>query len=278
MRTSSRIIGFVLLALLAGMHLSSGAFAASIPADAAAQPKTLWRLVMETYYGPYDNALKCWTARLDEEQVCMRPHRLDEVEIGGVRHLFLAIGGTRLGEDGQPMQAHVDSGALGLVVLRQSGDSLTLVAKNDLHVAFGTFGAVPPEDAFALRAIGPDEAYGWVATEGWSGQGHVITSATIFAVVGDRVVSIGKIPNHYDNSGNCEDGKVMGTDTACTDYSAEILFDSDDRSGRYFPVIMKVTGIREGSTLDQTFTTTFDPGKFSYAPIDGLPEEFANGI
>lgn len=278
MGTSSRIARFVGSALLVLMHLSSIASAASIPADAAGQPKVLWRLVMETYYGAYDKDLKCWTARLDAEHVCMRPHRLDQVDIGGVNHLFLTIGGSKLGEDGQPLQAHVDSGALGLIILKASGDTLKLVAKNDLHRPFGTFGGVPAEDQFAVREIGPNETYGWVATDGWMGQGHVITSATVFAAVGDKVVSIGNFPNHYDNSGNCENGKVIGGDVACTDYSAEILFDSTDGASRFFPVIMKVAGTREGVTLDQAFTTKFDPNKFSYAPIDGLPEEFANGI
>jgi hypothetical protein len=41
---------------------------------------------------------------------------------------------------------------------------------------------------------------------------------------------------------------------------------------------MKIAGAREGVSLDQTFTTTFDDQSFTYKSIEGLPEEFANGI
>lgn len=278
MRRSTRSARAAALAFAALLHVTGNAAAASIPAEAAQSPKTLWRLVMEGNYGPYDKALKCWTARIAEDRVCMRPHRLDQVTIGGVNHLFLAIGGTRLGEDGQPQEAHVDSGMLGLIVLRQDGGLLRLVAKNDLHTPFGSFGNVPSEDAFAVREIGPNETYGWVATDGWMGQGHMLTSATIFAPVGDKIITIGNIPDHYDNSGNCEDGKVIGSEVACTDYSSELIFDSADSSARFYPIIVKVTGTREGVTIDQAFTTKFDPGKFAYPKIEGMPEEFANGI
>lgn len=275
MRMSPRLAGLAAL-LLSAIPLASTA--APIPADAAAQPKILWRLVMEDYYGPYDKVRKCWVGHIGGEQLCMRPHRLDQVAIHGVDHIFLAIGGTRLGDDGQPLESHADSGALGLIILKADGASLKLVARNDLHASFGTFGAVPAEDQFALREIGPEETYGWVATDGWMGQGVVIQNSTILAAVGDKIVSIGTIPVHYDNSGNCEDGKVIGSDTPCTDYSAELLFDSANKSGRFFPVIMKLKGSREGVTLDKTFNTTFDLDKLTYRPIDGLPEEFANGI
>lgn len=280
MRNPSLLSGLAGLALLGASLVgpAATALAAPLPAATASQPKTLWKLVMEGYYGAYDKALKCWTARIGEDRVCMRPHRLDQVAIGGVNHLFLVIGGSRLGDDGQPQQSHADSGVLGLIVLKQDGDALTLVASNDLHSPFGSFGSVPAEDAFAIREIGPDETHGWVATDGWMGQGHMITSATIFAPVGDKVVSIGNIPDHYDNSGNCENGKVIGSDTPCTDYSAELIFDSADKASRFFPVIVKVTGSREGVPIDKAFTTRFDPGSFTYSKIEGLPEEFANGI
>lgn len=273
MRKPSLFAGPAILALLAAT-----AFAGPIPADAAKNPKVLWRLVMEDYYGPYDKARKCWVARLQDEQVCMRPHRLDQVSIRGVDHLFLVVGGTVLGDDGQPMEAHVDAGALGLIVLKADGGRLSLVARNDLHEAFGTFGAVPAEDQFELREIGPDETYGWVATSGWMGQGHVITSASIFAIRGDQVVSIGDIPNHYDNSGNCENGKTIGDGEPCTDYSATVSFDTSDKSAPFYPVVMKITGNRQGVVLDQSFTAKFDAAQHKYPAIEGLPEEFANGI
>lgn len=276
MRKPSLLAGLAALAL-SGLCFAS-ALAAPIPADTVKDPKILWRQVMEDYYGPYDKAKKCWVATLHDEQVCMRPHRLDQIPIRGANHLFLVIGGTVLGDDGAPRQSHADAGALGLIILKTDGPSLELVAKNDLHSAFGTFGALPADDQFELRRIGPDDSYGWLATSGWMGQGHNITSATIFAARGEDIVSLGDIPNHYDNQGNCDNGKTIDDGKPCTDYSAELSFDASDNGSRFYPVIMKVTGSREGVTLDQTFKTTFDEQSFTYKPIKGLPEEFANGI
>jgi hypothetical protein len=275
MRKRSLLACLTVFALLSTHQFASGA---SIPADAARNPKSLWRLVMENYYGPYDRARKCWVATLQGEQVCMRPHRLDRASIHGVGHLFLVIGGTVLGDDDQPRESHVDAGALGLIILKAGGASLELVAKNDLHAAFGTFGAVPAEDQFELREIGPDGTYGWLATSGWTGMGQTITSTTIFTARNGDIVSLGDIPNHYDNQGNCENGRTIDAGEPCTDYSADLRFDTSDRTSRFYPVIMTVKGTREGVTLDQTFTTKFDEPSFTYKAIDGLPEEFANGI
>lgn len=207
MRRLSLLAGLTAL-ILSGLCFAP-TLAAPIPVETAKDPKTLWRLVMGDYYGPYDKARKCWVATLDGQQVCMRPHRLDEASIHGTNHLFLVIGGTVLGDDGEPQQSHADAGALGLIILKADGPSLKLVARNDLHTPFGTFGAVPVEDQFELRQIGPDDTFGWLATNGWMGQGHHITSATIFAARGEDIVSLGDIPNHYDNHGNCENGKTI---------------------------------------------------------------------
>jgi hypothetical protein len=273
-----KILHSAALAAVVCLSGAATALAAAIPADTVHEPKRLWRMVMETYYGPYDKALKCWVARLGEDRVCMRPHRLDQVTVRGRNTLFLVIGGSRIGDDGELQQSHADSGRLGLVVLAETGRNLDLVARNDLKSPFGTFGALPAEDAFAVREIGPNETYGWVAEDGWMGQGVVITYNRIFAPVGDKVVQVGDLPSHYDNSGNCEEGKVIGSDTPCTDYSGELLFDSAASASRFYPIILKVTGSREGVVIDRAFTTEFDPGTFSYRKIEGLPEEFANGI
>jgi hypothetical protein len=278
MRRLSLRAGLIALASFSAIPFAPATLAAPIPADAARQPKMLWRLVMEDFYGPYDRGKTCWVARLDGEQVCMRPHRLDQVSIHGVNHVFLVIGGSVLGDDGEPLQSHADSGALGLIILKADGDALKLVARNDLHSPLGTFGIVPAEDRFELRQIGPNETYGWLATNGWMGQGHNISAATIFAARGEDIVSLGDISNHYDNQGNCENGKTIDSGKPCTDYSAEISFDTSDTASRFYPVIMKITGTREGEALDETFTTSFDEQSFTYKPIEGLPEEFANGI
>jgi hypothetical protein len=252
--------------------------AGAIPLAAVDQPKVLWRIVMEGFYGPYDKRQKCWIAHMGGETVCMRPHRLDQVSIQGVNHYYLVIGGTRLDESGQPQGSHADAGVLGLMIFKDDGKFLKLVARNDLHSSMGSFGSIPDEDQFAVREIGPNDSYGWVANNGWMGQGIMISYSDVFAAVGDTVVDIGTLPAHYDNSGNCEDDKVIGSGEPCSDYSSTVMFDSAQRNDRFYPVILKVTGSREGVAIDRTYSAKFDPNKLTYSKIEGLPKEFANGI
>lgn len=273
-----RIAHFAAVIVLISALGTPFANAGTIPAAAIDQPKLLWRMVMESYYGPYDNALKCWIGKFGADRVCARPHRLDNVEINGVDHLYLVAGGPLLDDQGGTRESHADVGALGLIVLRKNGKNLKFVAKNDLHTPFGSFGLLPAEDQFAIREIGPNDTYGWVAKSGWMGQGHIIASSTIFAPIGDTVLAIGDIPDHYDNTGNCENGKIIGSETPCTDYSATVIFDSTEKSGRFYPIIVKVQGTREGVSVDETFNAKFDVKKLSYGKIHGMPKEFDEGI
>jgi len=256
----------------------SGALAGSIPVRTASEPKVLWRMVMEEFYGPYDRHKKCWVGRVGSETLCMRPHRLDQTVIKGVNHYFLVMGGSKLDDSGELQQSHADSGVLGLVIFKDDGQFLRLVAKNDLHTPFGSFGTLPDEDQFTVREIGPNDTYGWVATGGWMGQGLTISSSDVFAAIGDTIASIGSLPNHFDNNGNCEDDKVIGTGEPCSDYSFTFMFDSLSQNERFYPAVLKLTGTREGKFLDQNFITKFDPNKMTYGKINGLPKEFVDGI
>lgn len=274
----SASLAFTAVLTLGICTMSSGVLAGQIPIRTASEPKAFWRTVMQEFYGPYDKHNKCWIGRVAGEALCMRPHRLDQVPIKGVTHYFLVMGGSKLDEGGEPQMSHADSGVLGLVIFKENGKFLKLVAKNDLHTPFGSFGTLPDEDQFAVREIGPKDTYGWVANGGWTGQGLRITSSEIFAAIGDTVADIGSVPNHFDNMGNCENGKVMNSGEPCTDYSFTLMFDSANQNDRFFPAIVKLTGTREGKLLDQTFVSKFDPGKMTYGKIDGLPKEFVDGI
>ncbi len=258
--------------------VTTGTRAATIPVEAVSQPKILWRLVMEDFYGPYDRHQKCWISHIGGDTICMRPHRLDQVSVGGINHYFLVIGGNRLDENGMPQQSHADAGVMGLIIFKDNGRNLKLVAKNDLHAAIGSFGSIPAEEQFAVREIGPNDTYGWIAESGWMGQGITITYSGIFVAIGDTIADLGSLPSHYDNSGNCENGKVIGSGEPCSDYSATIMFDPQQHNERFYPALLKVTGSREGMIIDQTFVTKFDPSRLAYGKIDGLPKEFADGI
>jgi hypothetical protein len=259
----------VLTLLLALQLLPHMASAFDLSSSLLQQPRPLWREFMKAFYGPYDHSRRCWTARREGQAYCMRPHRLDQVTSDGQKFAFFVIGGSRMDENGDLEQGHPDPGALGLVILRDTGGHLELVAKNSLFEDFGAFGTLPPEDQFEVHQIGPHATFGWTANSGWAGMGIDVEATSIFAPVGDTVKFIGRLPHHFDDRGNCSAGNAANT--PCSDYTFDFAFDSQDQSGRFYPVVLTLSGSRAGVQYDQTFVVHFDPEKFRYEDIKNLP-------
>lgn len=272
LRRSLDDIRLALYAMCLTVILSSPAQATDLSAGLLAQPKVFWREFMKDFYGSYSRQMKCWISVRAGQRYCMRPHRLDEVRVGKQRYVFLVVGGSRMDDNGVLEQYHAAAGAMGLIVLKEVEGQLQTVAKNSLYEDFGSFGQLPSEDLFEVRQIGPNDTYGWTATGGWSGMGITIESTTIYAPIGDKVVSIGTMPNHYDDEGNCDGGKNLQSGAPCTDYSFELMFDPQDQSQRFYPIVLKLSGSRQGVLYDQSFTVPFDPQKYRYRDIKDLPQ------
>ena len=265
-------VGLSLVAMTLAAVLCSPAQATNLSAGLLSQPKVFWRELMKDVYGSYSRQMKCWISVRAGQQYCMRPHRLDEIRAAGQRYAFLVVGGSRIDSNGELEEYHAAAGVMGLIVLKDVGGQLQTVAKNSLYEDIGSFGQIPSEDSFAVRQIGPNDTYGWTATSGWSGMGITILSTTIYAAIGDKVASIGTVPDHYDDQGNCDNGTNLQSGAECTDYSFELMFDSQDQSQRFYPLVLKLSGSRQGVHYDQSFVVPFDPQKFRYGDIRNLPK------
>lgn len=205
----------------------------SIAASSIDDPRTFWRATMEEFYGPYDNRRKCWVAARASERLCMRPHLLSTVIEDGVPTVYAAMAGYALTSEGGHADCHACSGKLGLVILRPRGDRMALVASNDLSTDAGSWGQVPPEEAFRVVELGKDN-HGWLMEFYYTGQGYTEGGVGVFGAIGDKVLDLGFISTHSDNGGACGDG--MGE---CYTYSYEILNDPDGSDARLGELIAR---------------------------------------
>ena len=105
--------------------------------------------------------------------------------------------------------------------------------------------------------------------------GITISRTEVYAPIGDTVALVGTFPEHFDEQGNCDNGKNIQTQAPCSDYSFELMFDSTKTADRFYPIILRLSGSRQGITLDQSFVVPFEPGKFKYRAIEGLPAGIA---
>jgi hypothetical protein len=237
-----------------------------IPADKAADREQLWAAVMESFYGGHDAARECWLATIDLQEHCMRPHRLDAVDADTGHLYFIVTGGYRISEIGEPDNCHACAGSLGLIVLRQSGSLLELVARNGLAAQAGAWGAIPDNGSFRLREIG-DGAYGWTMERLWGGQGYVGSTVSVFGVSGSDVVDLGDVPILADNTDLC------GNETStCFTKTYDLVFDALSGDGFRDIVLKKRPDSTEGPA---SFRIPFDREGFAYTLPPVISEFFS---
>ncbi len=188
----------------------------------------------------------------------MKPYKVDTIGYAGNRRLFIVIVGQTLGDDGAPEEYHAARGIFGLIVLAENGEQLDLVAKDNLYEEIGSYGAVPPTDSFAVRELGPSGSYGWVILEDYFHSGRQIDFNHLYAIVGDTVTSIGLICSRYaENEAACVGER-------CSDYSIGVLIDATARSGRFYPLILRTSGVRQGRPFNKMHRIHFDESAFQY--------------
>jgi hypothetical protein len=222
--------------LVLGLFPVSGVRAETLTSIAAAgidDAKSFWRATMEEFYGPYDNRRKCWVAARAAERLCMRPHLLSTVIEDGVPTLYAAMAGYAITPEGGHADCHACSGKLGLVVLRPRGDRLALVASNDLSTDAGSWGQVPPEEAFRVVELGKNN-HGWLMEFHYTGQGYTEGGVGVFGAIGDKILDLGFVSTHSDNGGACGDG--LGE---CYTHSYEILTDPAASEARFGELIAR---------------------------------------
>jgi hypothetical protein len=236
----------------------------SISSTLIADPKILLKAVMNEFYGTYNKTSECWITKGLDKTYCMKPYKVDTVVSGPDRILFIVIAGQTLRDDGTPVTCHACRGVLGLIVLSENGTQLGLVAKNNFYEDFGTYGSLPPVESFTLRELGPNGSYGWVIHSGGAHGGKEYDFNDLYGVFGDTITAIGSIPSHFAKTvGSDCDGKL------CTDFSIKLLIDSTVPIAPFYPLILRVSGSKNGQPFNKTYQVPFDKSSFSYL----IPQE-----
>lgn len=131
----------------------------------------------------------------------------------GKLHYILLIGQGIDLKTGEWQTAHVDSGAVGMLVLkaRANGGWQTVAANTGIPV--GAYGQAPKD--WALHAFGPSPgAWGFIAESGDMHQGYAGRSYVILLPQGNKI-SRSEITAELDNSGALGDcGADMGFESA----------------------------------------------------------------
>ena len=240
----------------------------SIPVSAANDSKAFWGAVMQEFYGGYDKSLKCWIGG-DTEKLCMRPHMVSTVaNEGGPKHL-VAMAGYAVTPDGERADCHACGGKLGLVVLQERDGRLALVARNSLAGDAGSWGTVPPEEAFRVVALGKGN-HGWLMEFFYTGQGYTEGGVQVFGAIGDRIVDLGFISTHSDNGGACGEGMAD-----CYVHSYEILTDHGGSTAAFGDLVARKV---ESSDQDaaSAFRIAFSRDELKYIPPEALAAQLGN--
>lgn len=246
----------------------------SLPASLLGNPKQLWRAVMTSFYGQYDNKLKCWVGRNDTNSAyCMKPLKLDVIDTNDGKAAYISIGGQALGKDGEVNYSGADGqGAIGLIVMSQQGKRLVTSATNSLYASAGTFGRIvsgPRDDNVSLRKIGHDN-WAWFIQTGLFYSGNGAFSHTIEVPIGDKVIQVGQIPSSMfqEESGPCK--------PHCANLEADLLIDSHDGAKQFSPIIVQIYDKNSGTKTDRTFRVPFNDSKLQYEAPDALIELMRN--
>ena len=120
--------------------------------------------------------------------------------------------------------------------------------------------------AISLRELGPNMTYGWVILEDGFSSGVQYDISHIYAVMSDNIASIGDIIlRETENEGS-------GCDKVCSDYSTKLLIDPTAQNVRFYPLVLRASGIKKGQLFDRTYRVPFSKLAFKYV----LPSDDAD--
>jgi hypothetical protein len=269
MLTRSAIALAALVLVTAGPSYAQPLKSTSIPSSLADDETRLMPEVMTEFYGSFDKDKACWMSKHEDDTYCMKPVRLDVIKSTGRKMLFIVAGGQKLDEEGRPEEYHAAQGVFGLIVLTPNGANLVVVATNDLYEGYNAYGGYPEHDSVTVHKLGPKETYGWVAQTFMSHSGYDIRWISVIGVISNSVKSLTAITSYYSDEGR----SGCGPEAHCTALSAKYTFDTQSSVGPFYPIILRVSGIKEGRPFRGNYRLVFDKNSLTYLAPNNMPEE-----
>ena len=270
--TRSAIALAALVLVTAGPSYAQPLRSTSIPSGLADDEKRLMPEVMNEFYGSFDKEKACWISKHEddgpEDTYCMKPIRLDVRLLSGRRMLFIVAGGQKLDEEGNPAEYHAAEGVFGLIVLTPRGANLGVVATS-LYEGFEKYGRYPQHDAVTIHRLGPNGAYGWVAKLVDQHGGYDIRWVQVYGVIGNSVKSLTAVGSYYSDEGR----SGCGPEAHCTALSVKYAFETHSSASSFYPIILRVSGIREGRPFRGNYRLVFDKNSLTYLAPNNMPDE-----
>ena len=255
----------------------------SIPTSLADDEKRLMPKVMTEFYGSFDKQKACWISTKSGPQpeaapymwgvdkgntvnvditYCMKPTRLDVIKSNGRKMLFVVAGGNFLDEDGRPQASDPAPGILGLIVLTPNGANLGLVGTNDLYEGYMNYGGYPEHDTVTVHKLGPNGRYGWVAKLGYAHSNREYEWVQLYGLIGNSVKLLTAFVTDYS-----------GDNFDRTNLSVNYAFETHSSASSFYPIVLRVSGIREGRPFRSNYRLVFDDMSRKYLTPKNMPEE-----
>jgi hypothetical protein len=255
-------------ALAAALCMGITAAAAAddkLPLDGSVDSKTLAARYLSSVYDAYDKQRGCWIAKDKDPDpgpdFCMKLDRVDLISSNSGKRLYILAAGDVVDPN---TAGHPSPGLIGAFVLEDhNGRTETIAAGSDLAIA-GNFGMAPKKWKFVQ--LGPSDYWGWENTDDYANQGY---SGSYYVILAPFGKSVRDLAGHglraaQDDSGACpEDSKT------CNDISWTSTLEPDSSSGdSVYPLVLTVSGTRQGKDIRKTFHIPFERKTWSYRQPD----------
>lgn len=211
------------------------------------------RQILGKAYGRYIPKYDCWhTVAADqngEQQYCMKLGRMDKVQAGNVKRIYvLALGGI-VDDEGKPAGAHVHTGMVGAFVADIQNGQAEIVASN-AKMPMGAFGNAP--DTWKFVKLSPSDYWGWQSATGDCHHGECYDEHIVLAPYGKTVKNLAGFGGY-------------SSDRESTSVSIALTIDSSSASAKVYPLLLDVTEEKEGKEASkQTVKAPFDEKKWQW--------------
>jgi hypothetical protein len=259
-----------LVLVTAGPSYAQPLRSTSIPSRLAEDEKRLLPEVMTAFYGSFDRAKSCWISKHEGGTYCMKPIRLDARSSSGRRMLFIVAGGQQLDEEGRPMEADPSLGVLGLIVLTPRGVNLGVVATT-LYEGYEPYGGYPQRDTVSLQQLGPN-TYGWLAKLFYDHSGYEHAWVRVYSVIGRSVTLLTTVTSYFSSGEASGCGTEEGQEH-CSTLSVKYAFETHSSASSFYPIILRVSGIKNGRPFRGNYRLVFDKNSLIYLTPKSMPDE-----
>jgi hypothetical protein len=197
------------------------------------------------------------------ELYCLKLSDVYDSKENGGDYIYIILSGINVDENFQPNDAHVSSGSLEFVKLKNESGKLKVVA-DSAGIPSGSYGR--PGTAKILP-VGKDNI-GWMVLDGYGGMGEYSTYISFFSVVKNKLIRVLSVTPKYDSKDACNQD-----DKSCAFKTIDLAVRQDKNQEQFYPI--KLSGsvtsgtLAQSSKISKDYVLTYNQTKGEYkVPAD----------